>query len=158
MRTRKAASKASSPTILSRASNVAVTLCIWRQPLLLSSVHLPHPLPVMSCLDELNDRVLRDNNDSWTEEKLDAVMFPPGPSCLDTQAMPTLKPTPAVWPTINQLHSKLINGCDNLFFIAFKNKWRLVGVAYKAIMSLHPDCLQGGTFLVDFYIIHPTDY
>ena len=28
------------------------------------------PIPVMPCLDELNDWLLRDNNDSWTEDEL----------------------------------------------------------------------------------------
>ena len=84
-------------------------------------------------------------------------MFPPKPLCLDVQAMPALKPKPVLRPTINQLHAKLINGRDNLFFVAFENKWRLVDVAYKDIMSLYPDCLQGGKFLVDFYILHPKD-
>ena len=72
--------------------------------------------------------------------------------------MPALKPKPALRPTINELHAKLINGHDNLFFVAFEDEWRLVGIAYKDTMSLHPDCLQDGKFLVDFYILHPKDY
>ena len=84
----------------------------------------------MPCLGKLNDWVLKDNGDSWTEEELEADMFPPEPSCLDVQVMPALKPKLALRPTINHLYAKLFNGRDNLFFIAFKNKWHLVGVAY----------------------------
>ena len=80
------------------------------------------PLPVIPCLDKLNNQLLEDNSDSWTEEELEAAMFSPEPSCLDIQAMPTMKPKPTVRPTIDQLHAKLINGCDNLFFVAVENE------------------------------------
>ena len=85
-------------------------------------------------------------------------MYPPEPSCLDVQDMPTLKPTPALWSIINQLNVNPTNGHDNLFFVVFEDKWPVVGVAYKDTLSLHPDCLQDGKFLVDFYILHPKDY
>ena len=77
--------------------------------------------------------------------------FPPEPVCLNVQAIPALKPTPALQVTINQFHTKLINGRVNLFFVAFESKWRLVGVTYKDTMSFHPDCIQDGKVLVDFY-------
>ena len=35
------------------------------------------PIPVMPCLDELNDWLLLDNNASWNEDELEATMFPP---------------------------------------------------------------------------------
>ena len=85
-------------------------------------------------------------------------MYPPKPSCLDVQAMPALKPEPIPRPIINQVHAKLMNGQDNLFFIVFKDKLRLIGIAYKDTMSLHPECLQDGKFLVNCYILHPKDY
>ena len=85
-------------------------------------------------------------------------MFPPKPPCLDVQAMPALKPKPVLRPTSKKLHTKLINCRDKLFFVAFENKWCLVGVAYKDTMSLNPNCLQDGKFLVDFYILRPKDY
>ena len=85
-------------------------------------------------------------------------MYPPEPSRLDVQAMTALKPEPIPKPTVNQVHARLINGRNNLFFVVFEGEWRLVSVAYKDTMSLHPDCLQDGKFLVDFYILHPKDH
>ena len=86
-------------------------------------------------------------------------MFPPEPSCLNNQAMPTLKhKPPAKRLTISELHAKLINVHDNHFFVASEKEWRLVGVAYKDTMSLHPDCLQDSKCLVDYYILHLKDY
>ena len=53
-------------------------------------------------------------------------MFPPEPSCLDVQAVPALKPKPALRPTINQLHAKPINGHDNLFLLPSKTDGALL--------------------------------
>ena len=89
---------------------------------------------------------------------LKVAMYPPESSCLDVQAMPLLKPKPITRPTINQLHAKLMNGQDNLFFVVFEDESCLGVVTYKATMSLHPECLQDGNFLVGFYILHPKDY
>ena len=72
--------------------------------------------------------------------------------------MPTLKPKPAQQPILNEIHDKLINDCDNLFFVMFENEWRLVSVAYRDTMAIHPNCLQNGKLLVDWYILHPKDY
>ena len=88
----------------------------------------------MSNLVKLNEWLLADIGDFWTDE------------CLDFQAMPTLKSKPVKRHTINELHAKFINGHDNLVFVAFKTQWRLVGVAYKDIISLHLYCLWNGTF------------
>lgn len=76
--------------------------------------------PVIPCLAKLNKWLLADKGDAWTEEKLAATMFPPIPSCLNVQAMATMKPKPGKRPTINELHAKLINGHDNIFFVAFE--------------------------------------
>ena len=76
----------------------------------------------MPCLDELNNWLLQDNNDSRTEEELEVAMFPPEPSCLDVHTMPALKPKPALRPTINQRHAELINDCNILFFVAFESE------------------------------------
>ena len=72
--------------------------------------------------------------------------------------MTALKPDPIPKPTVNQVHTRLINGSNNLLFVVFEGKWRLVGVAYTDTMSIHPACLQDGRFLVDFYILHPKDH
>ena len=116
------------------------------------------PMPIMPYLAKLNKWLLEDRDDLWTEEDLDAAMFPPEQSCLDIQVMPMLKPKPVQRPTINEFHAKLNNSCDNLFFVAFESEWRLVSVANRDTMSLHVDCLWVGKFLVDLYILLPKDY
>jgi hypothetical protein len=79
------------------------------------------PCPIMPCLADLNEWLLADKNESWTEEELEAAMYPPNPSCLNVQAMPTLKPKPVTRPSINELHAKLIHGRNNLFFVSEKS-------------------------------------
>ena len=133
------------------AMRVATALLAW-------SCASGAPLLTMHCLAEFNEWLMKDKYNMWPEEELEASMFPPSPSCLDVQDVPTLKPKPAQQPTINGLHAKLVNGHDNLFFVTFKNEWRLVGVAYRDIMASQPDCLLDGKLLVDFYILHPKDY
>ena len=116
------------------------------------------PIPFMPCLDELNDWLMQDRKDSWTKEESEAAMYPPKPPCLNVQAIQALKPKPVTRLTMNQLHAKLMNGQDNLFFVVFEEEWRPVGVAYKDTMTLHPECLQDDKLLVDVYILHPKDY
>ena len=116
------------------------------------------PLLFMPWLDELNDLILADKGDSWTEEELKAVMLPPEPSCLNIKAMPTLKSSLTKLPTITDLHVKLINGQGNLFLVAFKKEWRLVDIHYMDTMSLNPDCFRDDKCPVDFYNLHSKDY
>ena len=80
------------------------------------------PIPVMPCLDKLNDWLMRDGGNAWTEEELEEAIYPPEPSRLDVQAMTALKPEPIPKPTVNQLHAKLNNGRNNLFFVVFEGE------------------------------------
>ncbi len=79
---------------------------------------------------------------------------------------PPLPPTPAPQssspPTITKLAPRIISSMDKLFFIAYafgkaKRKWRLVWVAFTNSISLYPSALQDGWFLVEFYVLHPTN-
>ena len=64
---------------------------------------------------------------------------------------------------INALHAYLLHSRDKLLFIAHRVSdtsvydWPLVQIAYEDTMQLHPNCLQDGFVLVDFYIMHPED-
>ena len=80
---------------------------------------------------------------------------PPSPP-----ATPATEPST---PTIVELAPKIIASTDKLFFIAFKlgssscREWCLVRVALADSISLYPSALQDGLFLVEFYILHPSD-
>ena len=66
-------------------------------------------------------------------------------------------------PSPPELISLLTGSRDRLFFVAFNlpgsevKEWKLVRIAYDATMKVHPNCVVDGTFLVDFYILHPDD-
>ena len=57
--------------------------------------------PVMPCLAELNNWLLVDQDNNWTEEELEATLFPPNSLCLGIQSIPNLKPKPAKRSTVN---------------------------------------------------------
>jgi hypothetical protein len=75
-------------------------------------------------------------------------------------AITTSEPTP---PTIVELAPKIIASADKLFFIAYKlgssscREWRLVRVAFTDSIALYPSTLQDWQFLVEFYVLHPSD-
>jgi hypothetical protein len=66
-------------------------------------------------------------------------------------------------PTITELAPKIIASSDKLFFIAYNlgsstcREWRLVRVAFTDSIALYPSALQDGRFLVEFYVLHPSD-
>jgi hypothetical protein len=79
---------------------------------------------------------------------------------LSPLAPPTLPPLP---PTITDLAPKIIASADKLFFIVYKigasacQEWHSVQVAFPDSISLYPSALQDGQFLVEFYVLHPSD-
>ena len=80
-------------------------------------------------------------------------------------AMAASKPTTSALttPKISELHARLLKSRDCLFFISWTvpststQEWQLIRVAYSDTMSVHPDCIQDGKFLVDFYVLHHDD-
>ena len=66
-------------------------------------------------------------------------------------------------PTITELAPKIIASSDKLFFIAYNlgsstcREWSLVRVAFTDSIALYPSALQDGRFLVEFYVLHPSD-
>jgi len=66
-------------------------------------------------------------------------------------------------PTITGLVPKIIASSDKLFFITYKlgsstcREWCLVRVAFTDSIALYPSALQDGRFLVEFYILHPSN-
>ena len=78
---------------------------------------------------------------------------PPSPS--------TYKP-PAI-PPLSTLVQNIIKSEHKLFFVAQeigmqgKSEWRLGRVNFKLSCEKRPSCLQDGTFLVEFYMLHCDD-
>lgn len=64
---------------------------------------------------------------------------------------------------IGSLASAIVQSSSKLFFISYsiddssRQEWRLVRIAFADSISLHPQCLQDGRFLVEFYILHTAD-
>jgi hypothetical protein len=83
MRTRKTTLKASFPTIIFEGFKFLSDVLRLAPALITQSCVSATPIPAMPCLDDLNDCLLQDNNESWAEEELEATMFPSEPSCLD---------------------------------------------------------------------------
>ena len=66
-------------------------------------------------------------------------------------------------PKVNAFHASLLHSCDRIFFIDHRvsdtsvYEWQLVQIAHKDTMQFHPNCLQDGNVLVDFYMMHTED-
>lgn len=95
--------------------------------------------------------------DALVDEAVTAYTGPPPDPPSHEPVVPTV-------PHISLLVASIIASTDKLFFIAHKigvdgatSEWRLVRVALRDSMAVHPSCLQDGQFLVDFYILHPAD-
>ena len=84
------------------------------------------------------------------------VMYTGPPPSPPATVDPTIPPLPS-------LITSIVASSDRLFFISFPigrnddREWRLVRVAFDDSCKLSPSCLQDGRFLVDFYILHPSD-
>ena len=114
--------------------------------------------PTMPTLAELNADLVH-----WHDEEINAAMYPiPDDPLRPTYLMP-VKAAPGAKakggaPSISELHADLMCSNEKLFFIATAlpgtdaPEWHLVSVAYEDTMSLHPNCLRDGKFLVDYYI------
>jgi hypothetical protein len=77
---------------------------------------------------------------------------------------PPLALTDSLLPlSITTLAPQIILSTNRLFFIAHKigaancSKWHLVRVAFQDSILLYPSALQDGGFLVEFYLMHPSD-
>jgi len=66
-------------------------------------------------------------------------------------------------PSCEVILANIVKSADKLFFIAHPigtndaREWRLVRVSFQDSVSLRPSCLQDGRFLVEYYILHPSD-
>ena len=58
---------------------------------------------------------------------------------------------------------QILNSTAKLFFIAYnlpnerRKEWKMVAVDLTTTLQVHPQCLQDGKFIVNFYIQHPLD-
>jgi len=114
-------------------------------------------------LSELNDEMAPLG---WmTPEQQDTedvdLFSPPAMYTGPPPVMPTHNP-PRV-PNTSSLSTSIVKSNDRLFFISHeipnsnRREWRLVRVNLEESMALRPTCLNDGRYLVEFYIIHPTD-
>ena len=128
--------------------------------------------PRMPTLAELNEELLQDADDPWTEEELEATLANDDIVVADYehQMQPTFamaaakqRTTGIKPPKLVELHAQLLQSRDCLFFIAHvvpgtsTREWQLIRIAYSDTMAVHPECLHDGKFLVDFYILHHED-
>lgn len=66
-------------------------------------------------------------------------------------------------PTPSALAAMIVKSDDRLFFISHelpnsgRREWRLIRVHLADSMALRPTCLTDGRYLVEFYMVHPSD-
>ena len=76
---------------------------------------------------------------------------------------PTIDQKDPSVPLIGPLTTNIMAGFDKLFFISHRvpdygvTEWSLVRVALRDSLRKHPNALQYGRFLVDFYTFHPKE-
>ncbi len=117
-------------------------------------------------LSELNDEInlfpWRDENEQRQLMTDDPPFLPPVMYNGSTPSpLTTIKPP--LPPSITLLAPQIIASTDKIFFIAHNigastcHEWRLVRVAFKDSILLHPPSLQDGQFLVELYVLHPAN-
>jgi hypothetical protein len=79
-------------------------------------------------------------------------------------AISTALSTPSINPTFAQIIRSIISSDDKLLFIQYRShpdnqssEWKLVRINLSLSMDKHPQCLQDGKFIAEFYIVHPSD-
>ena len=93
----------------------------------------------------------------WDEDEIVNPSLYHGPP----PTMPTVKP-PKI-PSASSLASMIVKSDDKLFFISQeipnsrRREWRLIRVHLTDSMALRPTCLTDGRYLVEFYMVHPSD-
>ncbi|KAL3802962.1 hypothetical protein HJC23_011585, partial [Cyclotella cryptica] len=110
------------------------------------SLHFPS-------LWELNSE-LHDWDDHDTDTLIDDIHPLPPSDTISFLAMP---------PSPSQLAASIIKSTSRLFFISWqlpsvpRREWHLVCVDLPSSLSLNPNCLSDGRYLVQFFICHPKD-
>jgi hypothetical protein len=111
-----------------------------------SSLHFPS-------LWELNSE-LHDWDDPDIDTLIDDVHPFSPPDTISFLATP---------PSASQLAASIIKSTSRLFFISWqlpsipRREWHLVRVDLPSSLSLNPNCLTDGRYLVQFFICHPKD-
>jgi hypothetical protein len=83
----------------------------------------------------------------------------------DQATLPSLQLLPTLTAScpFSQFVAEIIRSNEKLFFITRSPpnqswcKWKLVQLDFSSTMKLHPQCLQDGKFLVQFYMQHFND-
>jgi hypothetical protein len=71
--------------------------------------------------------------------------------------------TPSHHPSLSSIIPDIIQSSDKLFFIVYKDphsdrrEWKLVRIDFIKSLSLNPDAITDGKFLVEYLIRHPDD-
>ena len=122
------------------------------------SLHLPTLAELNAEIDdfpEFEQHAISADNDVYTS--VEVFLAPPEPP------VPSLIAPLPVLPSLGTLTAGILRSPHKLFFISHRipgssvSEWSLVSVAMEETMSLNPNALQDGKFLVDFYICHPAD-
>ncbi len=69
-------------------------------------------------------------------------------------------------PFANTLAQRIVSSTEKLFFISLRiggsinniRKWWLIPVALTMSMSSYPSCLEDGKYVIDFYMVHPSNF
>ncbi len=118
-------------------------------------------------LAKLNDKfdpyLWRNEDECCSFMKDDALFSPPILYTGPPLSLPLPRPSDASPPTITDLSPRIILSIDKLFFIthnignAATREWHLVRIAFQDSFLMYPAALQGGQFMVEFYVAHPND-
>eukprot|EP01082_Thalassiosira_pseudonana_P008343 g7453.t1 g7453 contig24:661092-664348(-) len=99
--------------------------------------------------------------DIWDEDEIDLFVSDSDPIAVnDIFALPSLPPPV---PCAARIAALITQSTDKLFFIAYtlpntyRCEWYLTRVAFADSIALHPQCLEDGKYLMDFFICHPND-
>ena len=116
-------------------------------------------------LSELNDEFspFPWTNDSERDHVLGGNSCATVPILYNGPAPPAPQAGSRGLPSPETILAGIVQSMDKLFLIAHSigtnhaKEWRLVRVSFEDSLRLRPSCLQDGRFLLDFYILHPSD-
>jgi hypothetical protein len=134
------------------------------------SAHLITIMPLVSeafpSLEELNHELGISHIDHETTEPF----VTPAPSFPVKSAINLIgapfqrsKPSTTEHPPLSTMISKIIQSADKLFFIVYTDphsslrEWKLVRLDFIKSISMNPDAITDGKFLVEYLIQHPDD-
>jgi hypothetical protein len=118
-------------------------------------------------LEELNRElgIFSDIDYDITEAYVKPAASFPVKSAINLFGAPSLRPQSSISKrtTLSTIISKIIQSHDKLFFIVYTDphssyrEWKLVRLDFIKSLSLNPDAITDGKFMVEYLIQHPDD-